>query len=79
MFSFLFFNRFVNVQVDGRMGSVLLENPIGNGTFDSVGDLQQHVGAVFRTAKKLSTASDQLKPVVAADLKTLNGQTLYLH
>ena len=71
------FNRFVNVQVDGRMGSLLLENPVGNGTFDSVRNLEQQVGALFR--KKLSTASDQLKPVVATDLKTLNGQTLYLH
>ena len=71
------FNRFVNVQVDGRMGSLLLENPVGIGTFDSVRNLEQQVGALFR--KKLSTASDQLKPVVATDLKTLNGQTLYLH
>ena len=73
----MLFNRFVNVQVDGRMGSLLLENPVGNGTFDSVRNLEQQVGALFR--KKLSTASDQLKPVVATDLKTLNGQTLYLH
>ena len=64
---------------DGKVGTVLVENPSGNVLFTCVQELQQVTSAVFQTAKQLSTASESLKPVSASSgVEALHGQTLYL-
>ena len=71
--------RFVDVSFDGQLGTVLLENPVGVPLVKSAKELQQLIGTIFGTPKRLSTVADKLQPLTAATvLDSLNGQTLYL-
>lgn len=70
--------RFVNVKLDGKVGTVLLENPAGCQLFTSAEHMQRQVGAIYGTSKKLSSAEGKLQPVTFAGLDALHGKTLYL-
>jgi hypothetical protein len=55
--------RFVNVKLDGKMGTVLLENPAGFPLFSSAEEMQRKIGAIYSTSKKLSSDEKKMQPV----------------
>lgn len=73
-----FFFRFFNLKLDGKMATVLLENPVGSPAFSSANDLQAKLGSAFGTAEKLSSAEDKVQPISFKSLDDLHGKTLYL-
>ena len=60
------------------MGTVLLENPAGCQLFFSAEHMQRQVGAIYGTAKKLSSAEGKLQPVTFSEGLELHGKTLYM-
>ncbi|KAK4015854.1 hypothetical protein OUZ56_030826 [Daphnia magna] len=71
--------RFVHVKIDGKMGTVLLENPSGYKLFDSSNDMERKIRVMFETSKKLSADEKKMLPVTFSDgLDGLHAKTLYL-
>lgn len=68
----------MNVKLDDKVGTVLLENPAGCQLFTSAEHMQRQVGAIYGTSKKLSSAEGKLQPVTFTGLDALHGKTLYL-
>ena len=67
------------MKLDGRQGTVLLENPVGCQLFESAGDMQQKIAAIYAVSKKLSSSEGKLQPVTfSGDLDAFHGKTLYL-
>lgn len=67
------------MQVDGKMGTVLLENPAGSPVSQSVQELQRHIGVMFNCRKQLSTASDKKELLKdGTSVIALHGKMLYL-